>query len=451
MITVKPDRTHALEAGYKAMQGRLDIDFEAFSIALENWRVDAFHDGEKAVGMLMTKGPELHVAVLPEVRGKWLSRRLIREVIGPLIERHGEARTDVADGNEIGREFVARLGFEKGRIKALRDGFAKGTFDPATVLGGAALGSAIIGSDAAQSAASTQAGAAGRAADTQMAMFNTINNQNAPYRQAGQNALSLLLGGIGKGSPVVKGYENMPALGAGITTGDPQRDRALMLYNRDLINSRGYGLQSQEVGQDATSNALNNILGSDNSDAKAFLSAPATQSGSNGLDFLHQFNAGDLNANLAPNWAFSLEQGQGAAKNALNLTGGIGGNFGKGLIDYTLNKSGDLYQQAFGNYTANQTNIFNRLASIAGLGQTANQASGQAGTTLAGNAGNATIAGGAAQAAGTVGSANAISGGLTNAASWYSLPSFLNAGSNNVPLVSEMTPGQFSLGNAAYG
>ncbi len=137
--------------------------------------------------------------------------------------------------------------------------------------------------------------------------------------------------------------------------------------------------------------------------------------------FTHQFNAGDLNANLAPNWKFALEQGQGAAANALNLSGGTGGNFAKGLVDYTLNKSGDLYQNAFANYTANQTNIFNRLASIAGIGQTANAQSGQVAVGLAPGISSSIQGAGAAQAAGTVGQANAITGGINNAASWYGL------------------------------
>lgn len=142
--------------------------------------------------------------------------------------------------------------------------------------------------------------------------------------------------------------------------------------------------------------------------------------------FTHQFNANDLNANLAPNWKFSLEQGQGAAANALNAAGGVGGNYAKGLVDYTLNKSGDLYQNAFSNYNTNQTNIFNRLSSIAGLGTTTNAQSAQSGSSLGTGAANTTVASGAAQAAGTSGVSNALSNALTNAASWYSLPAIYN-------------------------
>lgn len=142
--------------------------------------------------------------------------------------------------------------------------------------------------------------------------------------------------------------------------------------------------------------------------------------------FQHQFNASDLNANLAPNWQFALQQGQGAAANALNATGGMGGNYGRGLVDYTLAKSGDLYQQAFNNYTANQSNIFNRLSNIAGLGNQAYATGSGAGASISPGIANTTVGAGAAQAAGLVGSTNALTGGLQNAASWYALPSFLN-------------------------
>jgi len=144
--------------------------------------------------------------------------------------------------------------------------------------------------------------------------------------------------------------------------------------------------------------------------------------------FNHQFNAADLNANLAPNWKFALDQGIGATKNAANLqTGVLSGNALKGIADYTLNKSGDLYQNAFNNYSQNQSNIYNRLSNLAGLGGQAAQTNAQAGTSAAQSAGNFGTQAGAAQAGGTVGMANNLAGGLTNAASWYTLPSILSS------------------------
>lgn len=144
--------------------------------------------------------------------------------------------------------------------------------------------------------------------------------------------------------------------------------------------------------------------------------------------FMHRFGASDLNENLAPNWQFALQQGQGAIQNMASSGGGLlSGNALKGISDYTINKSGDLYQQALQNYTGNQTNIFNRLSSIAGLGQTANQATGNAAMTAAGNMGNSMMAAGQAQASGLVGGANALAGGLNNAASWYGINNMIKS------------------------
>jgi hypothetical protein len=138
------------------------------------------------------------------------------------------------------------------------------------------------------------------------------------------------------------------------------------------------------------------------------------------------FSVADLKTNLAPNYQFQLDQGLGALKNQANLTGGLySGNTLKGINDYAQNYAGNAYQQAFNNYTANQSNIFNRLASIAGLGQTATQSTGNAAITTGQNVGQAQVGAGAAQAAGQVGQANALSGGANNALGWYALSNIM--------------------------
>ena len=108
--------------------------------------------------------------------------------------------------------------------------------------------------------------------------------------------------------------------------------------------------------------------------------APWRQAGANALStiagmqpqFTHQFDANDLKTNLAPNYAWRLAQGQAANQNAAGVSNGlVSGNALAGLQEYTQNAAGDAYQQAFNNYNAQQTNIFNRLSTIAGLGSTA--------------------------------------------------------------------------------
>jgi len=137
----------------------------------------------------------------------------------------------------------------------------------------------------------------------------------------------------------------------------------------------------------------------------------------------HQFNAQDLKNGLAPNYDFMLQQGLGAAQNAGNASG-FSGNTLKGINDYAQGYAGNAYQQAFNNFTAQQTNTYNRLSNLAGLGQTANQITAGAGTALTGQATNAMIGAGNASAAGTIGVGNAVSNGLSNYAGW----NYLNGG-----------------------
>ncbi len=155
-----------------------------------------------------------------------------------------------------------------------------------------------------------------------------------------------------------------------------------------------------------------------------------TQTGTGYLT--NQFNNQDLNANLAPNYAFQLQQGQGALTNQLNSTGGlVGGNSLKAMQDYSQNFAGNAYQQAFSNYNTQRGNIYNTLASIAGIGQSAQNASNTLATNYGTNSANLTTGAAAAQAAGLVGQANAYGGAIGNAANTIGLGSILNGGSNS--------------------
>ncbi|GAC1609428.1 MAG: hypothetical protein NVS3B3_16000 [Aquirhabdus sp.] len=134
----------------------------------------------------------------------------------------------------------------------------------------------------------------------------------------------------------------------------------------------------------------------------------------------HQFDANDLKSGLAPNYDWQLQQGLGAVNNQASMAGGlVGGNALKGINDYAQNYAGNAYQNAFNNYNANQTNIYNRLSNIAGLGQTSANQVGMTGLGYAGNIGSSQLAGGAAQAAGYMGIGKALSGAANGIASWY--------------------------------
>jgi hypothetical protein len=120
-----------------------------------------------------------------------------------------------------------------------------------------------------------------------------------------------------------------------------------------------------------------------------------------------------------PGYAFRLQQGSQALQNSAGAgSGALSGAALKDLIGYNQDSASQEYNNSFNRYQTQQGNIFQRLFSIAQLGQTGAANTGAAGTTLAGNAGQATANAGTAAGSGIVGAGNAIGGGATNAWLW---------------------------------
>ena len=207
----------------------------------------------------------------------------------------------------------------------------------AVAIGGSALLSYMGASeqaDAAQSAAAGQAEASRYAADQQRQMFDIINAQQKPYREAGYGALTRI-------------GELLPGL-----------------------------------------------------------TAPVTREEIMGL----------------PGYQFGIEQGTGAARAAMNVSGG-GSNVDRAAqkfaIDYTL---GTAMPQVI----SQRQNIYNTLAGIAGIGQTGQSQVNTAGMNAAGNIGQAAIGGATALGAGQIGAANAMAGAYGNIGNAGMMYSFLN-------------------------
>ena len=213
---------------------------------------------------------------------------------------------------------------------------------------------------------------------------------------------------------------------------------AAVVVGGGLIGGMMQGNAAQRAAQtqaDANARAQDQLMATGQQASQQF--APYTQLGQSGVNalnqnlpyFQHQFNNQDLNANLAPNYAFQLEQGQGATNAANNATGGmVGGNALKGLQDYTQNYAQGAYQNAFNNYNANQTNIFNRLNGIASLGMQAATGTANAQLGVGSNIAQLTQGIGQAQAAGQMGQANAFASGIGNLGN-YALLSSIGKGS----------------------
>ena len=213
----------------------------------------------------------------------------------------------------------------------------------AAVVGATIVGSVIQG-NAAQKGAQTQADAANRSSDLQYQMFQTQNEQQAPYREAGYQAL-------------------------------------------------------KDIGA-----------------RQDYLTAPGAT--------LRPFTAADLKTNLAPNYEFMKNQGLGAITQNVNVGGG-GSNVDLARTKFAEDYASNAYQNALSNYVTqqqigfgqgqtNQTNIFNKLASIAGLGQTSLQNTGNQSVAAGENIGNMISNAGTATGAGQIAQGNVYGSALSN-------------------------------------
>ena len=139
-----------------------------------------------------------------------------------------------------------------------------------------------------------------------------------------------------------------------------------------------------------------------------------------------QFGPEDFQAGIDPSYNFRYEQGKLATTNLANQAGGVvGGNVFQGLTNYGQNAASQEYDKTFGRFQAQRSNIYNNLASIAGLGQTSLGQTGQLAANTASNVGSAISGAGSAMGAGQVASANAYGGGAQGAGNAYMLSQLL--------------------------
>lgn len=199
---------------------------------------------------------------------------------------------------------------------------------------------------------------------------------------------------------------------------------AAIIGGAGLIGGIGSAVIGSNAAKDAANAQEQAALSAQNLQMQMFDKAQAAEQPYNtigqgavntlgGLYGINGTNAGtgtptaqSLNAfTQSPDYAFALQQGtqamqRSAAAGGTLLSGGqlkAGQEFGQGLAS-----------QQYGNY-------YNRLLSLSQLGQSAATGISNAALNAGGQIGNSIQAGGQAQASGIVGSANAISGGLSGA------------------------------------
>jgi hypothetical protein len=188
--------------------------------------------------------------------------------------------------------------------------------------------------------------------------------------------------------------------------------------------------------------------------------APYRQAGQTALNELvsrtpeltKAYTAEDFAQGIDPGYQFRLAQGQKAYENQANRAGGlISGNALQGMQDYTQGQASQEFANAFGRNAATQTNIFNRLKSIADTGLTATGGTANAATTAGESMGSAGIAGANAQAAGVVGQANAYGNTLQSMANYATMPLYMGGAGGAQSPYSAFYTGGTGGGSASGG
>lgn len=96
---------------YNEISERLTIPKSEWLEAVKEWEMRPVDVNGELAAVVMVQGNEVHVAANSKFRGKWLSRKVIRDILGNLIADYDQVITSVSYGNELGRKFVERLGF----------------------------------------------------------------------------------------------------------------------------------------------------------------------------------------------------------------------------------------------------------------------------------------------------------------------------------------------------
>lgn len=133
-----------------------------------------------------------------------------------------------------------------------------------------------------------------------------------------------------------------------------------------------------------------------------------------GGEFSKPLSVGDVQNE--PGYQFGMQQGlTGIARQLAKMQGRNGGATLKALTRFGTDYGATKYNDAWNRMNADRGFRYNALANLSGTGQQAVNQVSSAGGNAATNAGNLTTSGGAARAAGLVGSANAIGNGITGA------------------------------------
>ena len=108
MLCLEDRRIEALQIGYDATDWNALIGFADYADAMDDWDIRLMVRDGQPIGAVYTRGPEFHLSVMPEWRGRWATRGMLKQVIPEPL-----AITRVSPGFAHVGVMLERLGFDR--------------------------------------------------------------------------------------------------------------------------------------------------------------------------------------------------------------------------------------------------------------------------------------------------------------------------------------------------
>lgn len=273
--------------------------------------------------------------------------------------------------------------------------------DPITaVVGGVA--SSLIGADAAGDAADAQAAAARDTNATNKYIFDKQVELQQPFRDAGVVANNRLMQLMGLDLPQKTEADWRAELLSDYTTNTPRGNLWTIGAPRSTVDETGLAAAIREK-----------------------MAAQNVEKPADYGSLMQTFDASKMYDD--PGYQFRLNEGMKGLENSAVARGGLlSGAAMKAIQKYGQEYASGEYQNAFNRFNANQTNQYNRLAGLVNSGMGATNQIGNAAAQYGQNVANTNAALGNAQAAGAIGQANAITGGISQGINAYQNNQLMN-------------------------
>jgi len=99
------DRDSALRVGYTATDWHIEMSYDDYVKFASDWDVKAISREGSVIGAVYSKNGETHVSILPEWRKRWLTKKLLKDLLA------NTTITRVTPGHDFMYNILTRLGF----------------------------------------------------------------------------------------------------------------------------------------------------------------------------------------------------------------------------------------------------------------------------------------------------------------------------------------------------